>query len=337
MRLSTQTYIEEQKQFIKKFGISKKDMPRLLELDYENWVSMFAPQIMVEQMEAHKYSNKIVMHQTDIFDLMEAVYFYKRAIHLITSRFDWDDSIPIDTSVLSDVNNDFIIDTINDSGTPMCVKVSKRTYPIHIRNNIVDWSVTIFTEKHPEKFTFHFYTGADTHKVFVLGKNKYCENCGGCKYCSTETDLLIRGKHKNFCQANKELDCDIFSVLYTALQVIDAYVNRKTVVKNLPRYHGSSKIRSIMVANVEGDSEVSLPLIDYVYEYRESVKREYKGGHHKSPVSHDRRGYYRKAKRGNYIRKDGEFIEVPKGTGNFTHVRATKVNPESDFVTKIIM
>lgn len=58
-------------------------------------------------------------------------------------------------------------------------------------------------------------------------------------------------------------------------------------------------------------------------------KREYKGGHHASPITHRRRGYYRKSSHGDYIWD--EYTETYKkvygGVGTHIFVKSCIVNP----------
>ena len=87
-----------------------------------------------------------------------------------------------------------------------------------------------------------------------------------------------------------------------------------------------------MIAHEEtgDDKERVMSLYQYVKEYRESPKYEYKGGHHASPVEHPRSGYYRKCKHGSYILSDGEFKFVGKGLGKFSYVKPCLVNAGKD-------
>ena len=70
-----------------------------------------------------------------------------------------------------------------------------------------------------------------------------------------------------------------------------------------------------------------VPLQRYLYEYEPSSKHVSKGGHHASPVAHDRRGFYRKSRgKGDYDYVDGEFVYVGNREGSYSYVSPTRVN-----------
>ena len=341
-RLSTMMFIKWKNELKKQLHIGEAECIELLKMDYEDVMTKYGGEIMSEQMARLAEVNKeypvvhMKLDQGAMFNTLETVYFYKRSHHLITQRFEWDDSIPIDTRVFEKLDRDVVIDTIDDDGDPLVIRVVHRTYPFFVKDMRLDWSISIFGGG-PVMTYFHTRCMENVNKVFIQRSGGYCGECTTCN-CSSNAELLLRPKHRPSCQINDDYHSDIFSLLYTAVRAIDAYVNRTVVVKKIKSNPDKEIVRNIMVARDDPNgSERVLPLVDYVYEYKESQRKEWQGGHHAAPCSHERKGYFRKAKRGNYIRKDGEFIEVPKGTGNFIRVRPTKVNWQNDEVQKIII
>ena len=109
------------------------------------------------------------------------------------------------------------------------------------------------------------------------------------------------------------------------------YANRGT----LTRKNGKASRRYSEVAVHRVHKEVAksedrlVALHTYVKEYEPSTHAAYKGGHHASPVEHDRRAYYRKSRGvGDYDLINGEFVKVGKGLGKYSLVRASHINGE---------
>lgn len=359
MRYSTSRYIENKLELKRRLGLSSTRLDEVLRMEHDDALNVVTEPLMADyfsrQMDLNK-NGQLQIDEGELFDLFDDVYFYKRSLHLITQRFDYDDNAPIDTTALEKLDKDVIIDTISDSGMALCVRVYHRDYPVFINGKKLDWSVDIsaFIDamKNPGyptgnlkvdlselnvSCTFHFGATDNLRKVYISKKSNGCVSCAKCKQSSVP-DLFLRPRHCSDCKAEVIFNSNLMSILSTAMRAIEAYVNREKVAKKASKLPANDKVRSIMIAREdEGDTERVMPLIDYAYEYHESVRKEWQGGHHKSPVSHDRKGYFRKSKRGNYIRVDGEFVEVQKGTGNFTFVGPTKVKPDSDFVQKLIV
>ena len=75
------------------------------------------------------------------------------------------------------------------------------------------------------------------------------------------------------------------------------------------------------------ESDVYVPLHVYAKEYEPSVRSEYKGGHHRSPIEHTRKEHYRKSRgRGNYDLVNNEYVYVGGMKGHYSLVPETKVN-----------
>ena len=124
------------------------------------------------------------------------------------------------------------------------------------------------------------------------------------------------------CKSNKSKEEDVTDTLVDFLnKAINGKLDKPTTKKSE---------RAISVANesrVEVEVEDKLvPLHRYLKEYAPTVKRVSKGGHHASPVPHDRRGYYRKSRgRGDYDLINDEFVFVGDMKGTYSWVSATHV------------
>lgn len=114
--------------------------------------------------------------------------------------------------------------------------------------------------------------------------------------------------------------------MYDARNIITRKNTKKAAAYNQCKVH---------VANSEPniDKIVMLPLDEYVKDYKASQSYVYKGGHHASPVTHMRRGYYRRVRKGgDYIFKNRKFEKVENKQGNYCFVRPTQVNSKTDRV-----
>lgn len=332
MRLSTKIFTQKKEEFRQLTGTSKGLYAELIRGEYDRGAQM-AYAVQLSKALNNKKNGTAVMDSSAIC-LWDFLWYYKRSFHAVLP---W--PIPdaaqismsgIDTTILTKLDKDLSIDSSID-GVPVFVQLSKRNVPLYINGYRCDWTVYAYNTE-GKQFGFHFATGERIRKVYMDGckfaENKKCNLCGGLCEGKNRQTLYRRSLYRTDCKYDSAWLTPM-AYLLLILYVADKYVNREKAVRNNKK---DETVRSIMVAkqDPECDTERVLPLVDYVYEYRESKVSEYKGGHHASPVSHDRRGYYRKCRHGSYIRKDGEFVEVPKGTGNFTYVRATIVNAHKD-------
>ena len=116
--------------------------------------------------------------------------------------------------------------------------------------------------------------------------------------------------------------------------VINCYVNRDTITRKNGKVTKSYNACTVHIAHTDKqdvDKYVMLPLHIYAKSYEDKPKSEYKGGHHASPCSHERSGYFRRSRgHGDYELKDGEFIKVEPGTGHYSFVRPTVVNANKE-------
>lgn len=84
-----------------------------------------------------------------------------------------------------------------------------------------------------------------------------------------------------------------------------------------------------------------VPLRTYLREYVPSKKKAPKGGHHASPVPHDRRGFYRRSRgKGDYDLINGEFVYVGDKKGMYswvpaTHVGEKKIQKKPTYIYKV--
>ena len=140
--------------------------------------------------------------------------------------------------------------------------------------------------------------------------------------------LEVSGKSgTNYSEAGLPTNKEVLNLIQ---HVIDCYENRATLTRKngkVAKRYNESKVH---IAATE-DNDVYKPLHMYVKEYEPSIRGEYKGGHHVSPIPHERCGHFRRSRgKGDYDLVDGKFIKVEKGKGKYSFVKATSVNANKD-------
>lgn len=93
--------------------------------------------------------------------------------------------------------------------------------------------------------------------------------------------------------------------------------------------HKRTDVQTHKVHTIQTDADTDrlVPLHCTQTSYNPTEPVIYKGGHHASPVEHDRKGYYRKSRGvGSYDLIGTEFVYVGEKKGSYSYVRATHVN-----------
>lgn len=339
MRLSTEIYFAQKESVAKKLGLTIARINELCKMDHDDATDEIMPTLFWDQIAKNKKNKKgqVLVNQAEMFDEFDEVYYYKQSLHFVSPRYEAEDISTVNTTVLEKMDKDIIIDTVDEMGDDLVIKVAKRIYPIQLKNEQLWYSIAIYKSAEVS-VSLHLSAKEALNKVYVEHHNNFCMKCNKiCNACSVD-ELVIRSK-RNLDECGISLFMgNLWNTIYTAMQVMETYFSREVVVKKRKVSDAVKKSHDIMIARDDnGDTERVLPIFDYVYEYHESQRKEWQGGHHKSPVAHERRGYFRKARRGNYIMVNGEFVQVQNGTGNFIFVGPSKVNWDNDAVQKILV
>lgn len=105
------------------------------------------------------------------------------------------------------------------------------------------------------------------------------------------------------------------------------YENRTNLTRSNGRARKKYECCKVHTPSIESTEceDVYVPLTSYVAQ--EVQRSEYKGGHHASPVEHERRGFYGKSRgRGDYNLVDGQMVYVGDMQGSYSLVKPTHVN-----------
>ena len=336
MRLSTQEYIRVKEKFIKENRITEARYIELLKGDFNDCASKITTQAVIKQLHSagNKGKSTIQIAPPDSLNDWEYLWYYKRNLHVVLPRIE-QCTVPadgVDCLPIENIDTDMEIDTMLDN-LEVYIRVSKRQVPIVFKSTACDCTIHVISEKY--RYTFH--VGMDRHvkKVF-MNVTDGCKDCKTCTFVQDRygTNYALRPRFRRECVHDYMIGNPI-GILQIVADVARIYGDRQKISRKRKSDSDTKMLRSIMVAKEEDydtDKERVMSMYEYTKEYCESIRKEWQGGHHASPVSHPRSGYYRKAKHGTHILKDGEFVEVTRGMGNFIHVKPTIVNAHKNSV-----
>lgn len=336
----------------------------LADNDYDSAISSFVMTLAIAMNTNKQLSRFVEMcGQNTLSDMFDTMWYYRRNLHFKL------DSIPAiditDTTILDEFGQDLCFDIlVND--TWYAVFAFKRNFLIKTRAAQLNWTIQVYT--HTADFldedikfvtraatspvyTFHIEASDNTRRAFIehASYNSYCKRaCNECKKCAITSipyniaevqmrlfPLKLRGEKDCLFETNYEM-INPSNVLKCILHSLECYKAREVITRKNGKKAAAYQQCKVHIASDKSNADdkiVMLPLHEYVKEYRESHKHEYKGGHHASPVAHTRRGYYRKSrKHGDYIKQGDQFIYVGNKQGDYSFVRATHVNSKNDRV-----
>ena len=327
MRLSRKVFEIEKGLIKKRLGISDKKLVELIEMDHDD--SIFAT------------DGKLINIQGDRFDytwidMFDCVWYYKRCLHLISNGdLNCDISEGVDTTPLTNLEQDVTLDTIIN-GTEVYMRLMHRNFPVIIRDKKYYWTIDVYIDSQESTYTMSFNETDKLVKVLVHG-NKTCDKCKKCTLASCG-DIYIRPRVRDNC-VFENVGKKPLELVAMFMDVVNRYLNREKLSRKRYKDKAENPLRSVMVAceDTDQDTERVMPMFTYIKEYCPSKPYIYKGGHHKSPVAHTRSGYFRKSRCGDHILKDGEFVKVEKGLGQYTYVAPKLINAKKDAVMASIV
>ena len=333
MRLSKKVYLQAKKNVLNQYAMKEEAFNRLLKQEYNEAAGVIMTSGMAKAIAAYTGGPTIQLDEGELMDDFDMCYFYKRNVHVILPEMkDIDISEGVDTTLLNELNTDLDIDTIY-KGKTLYIKLAHRNFPIHTEHVKLEWAFQIWSDGVCiNDMTAEIPVAENVKKVYMF-RSKHCETCGKCKkFEFQQNQLHLRPRYREGCQIDAFF-ANPLELLSIAMHVVKVYVNREKISRQRKDNADARAIRSLMVAKEEhGDTERVMSMYEYAKEYRESEPYTWKGGHHASPVSHPRSGYYRKARHGTHVIKDGQFEFVGKGLGNFIYVKPTLVNAHKDDV-----
>jgi hypothetical protein len=119
------------------------------------------------------------------------------------------------------------------------------------------------------------------------------------------------------------------NIVYAVMYCIHSYNHRATIARpksDANRIYKKHEVHVVQASREGTRAEVTDKLVDLTT-YHSAERHAYKGGHHASPIEHDRKGFYRKSRgRGDYDYVNGNFIWVGNKQGKYSYVRSTHVN-----------
>lgn len=340
MRLSAVEYKKRKAAVIKQLDLTEAEYTELIKGDYHDGAGKVASTNFINAISSGESTGLLSGYILDDWDF---VWYYKRNLHVIlpeVESYSFDIS-GIDFSAFENMDKDIDIDTIlptKHGHKVSFIRCIKRNIPIHFKSSSCDCTIEVNHED-GSQLRFHFAISNQVRKVFLEGISN-CANCDKCTRMKSTDNFphILRPRFREECKVQDKFS-EPFGIMSIVAQVIKVYQNREKLVRAKKSTPETESMRAIMVASsdIDKDTERVMPLFDYVHEYHESVRQEWKGGHHASPVSHPRSGYWRKAKHGTHILSNGEFVEVGKGLGKYIFVNPTIVNAHKDSVLSLMV
>lgn len=259
----------------------------------------------------------------------------------------------IDSALSSDLTFDSGC-TLNDkdccivfeyNGIKYCIVSYTRTNAVIIKNRKYVHQVYVFStaiRSHTEHTGFPIYKIllTEDYSKFVVeieGSDKYVrDNIWG---ITTKFNTIdVKDTNTTIARATTvNSDCKRLGImnpddiLKVTAYVVYAYNNRHSYIRKRKKKEIVRNVHKIHESH-EGKYEVcEIPIESFVREYEPRIYAEYKGGHHASPVTHERNGFFRKSRgRGDYDYANGEFVYVGNKLGHYSYVSPTTVNGKSN-------
>lgn len=268
-------------------------------------------------------------------ELLSYVYYFNNVKRYWIPVFDEDDKFVVNLSTLDNLfedSNRVIIElsVFGSKGVLLCEKFDS---PILCEDVTFGYKVTWYTSG---------ATGDNIRVPIVLASAYITKEDKGT--VTTVSDAVIRARKLDFMDARfdgcvrhclhynsmnketKEVIRFVREAVYLSSYVGYCIKNKDILTRKngvASKVYASAKVH---VAKSEEGGDRVISLHTYVKDYSYIGKQKYKGGHHKSPVEHDRRGYYRKSRGvGDYDYLDGEFIYVGKRKGSYSYVKASHI------------
>lgn len=240
----------------------------------------------------------------------------------------------LDFNVLNTIE-DFTID-LHDNGVylPFMIKICKASYKVNTSRykDLEFYNVSVLTYDQSRQsigclYTFSFCKEL-RNRIFVESDTDFninrCCNCSNYTKFSMIIDQGIVVPVEMCMVSKKKFEtsrcsiCDLvitpIEILNTVFHIVEMYANRKNILRKNGLYSKKYKKHKVHVVKQETDAtnETVLNLKQY-YDY-EQTKKPWQGGHHRSPVEHERREHVRI-----YRNSDGSVKKV-------VTVKATTVN-----------
>ena len=256
---------------------------------------------------------------------------YAKAVHLcipeIPASMEFEFKDLCDLHVL---DKNLLID-FTYNGKPMCMWVSKDIAPLTHSSEDFTHIVMVFAGTKVIG-TFTFMYKAD----FLFMSSDLMSCCGNCELCRRErftNTAPVYFMHHNTegCLCEQRMPQP-----YTLLGVI-ASVSKMLLSEPEIVEKAVSNERKGTIHKAHEDCSDYYVTLPYSKVYKYTDRKEWQGGHHRSPVAHDRRSHYRRCRGGSYIYRGNDYVFVGKGIGTHCKVRATRVNDKNSNLKRYVV
>lgn len=156
--------------------------------------------------------------------------------------------------------------------------------------------------------------------------NRVEDDYGSVMYVVPSDTLDIESEEYNIRLTQTTLQM-LMAVLADLTYIAYVYNNRGTLNRSNGKARKHYEQHKVHVVREDATVDKIIPLHVYAKEYEPSIRGEGKGGHHASPVEHDRRSHYRRSRgRGDYELVDGKMVYVGEMRGHYSLVSSTHVS-----------
>mgnify|MGYP004585850973 CR=1 FL=1 len=234
---------------------------------------------------------------------------------------------------------DFTVDvTYNGEYMPVMLKVCKASYTVssnkHSDMEIYNVSLMRYNEQTRiiECFgTFAFSKELPNRIIVESDSQINCRRCASCKFFNEYTVKIKLGLEApiSFCLVSRKrienakcLYCGLpinpIEIMSAISHIVTMYANRKNLNRKNGTHTKQYKEHAVHVAHVDADTgKEHVISLKQLYDY-EKINKPWQGGHHRSPVEHERREHVRV-----YRNVDGSIKKV-------VTVKRTTVNKSGD-------
>lgn len=264
-------------------------------------------------------------------ELTDYLYYFDNVKRYWVPAFDDDSGVDIQLSTIGNLFEDDSAVVVESEilGSPVILLCEKLPKPVYVGNTLVEYKIT-------------WYDNATSKKginVSVVLASAYVSESAGTVITVSDTvartsqldgvSITLDGCQR-FClrygttdKKTKQIVGFVGIAVHLVSYVGYCIKHKETLVRKNGVAAKRYSVTKVHVAQPESNGDKVIHLHTYVKEYSYVGNQEYKGGHHKSPIEHNRRGYYRRSRGvGDYDYVNGEFVYVGKKQGKYSFCKS---------------
>ena len=268
-------------------------------------------------------------------ELTDYLYYFDNIKRYWVPEFDKDADVDIKLSMMENLFEDEHVVVIESTilGNPAILLCEKLSSPVRIAGAPFEYKVTWYANGTSKKgvdvsvVLASAYVSMGKGIVVTVSDAVSKTNRYDGMFMKLDGDVRYCLRHGTTDKRTKQIVGFVSVAVHLASYVGYCIKHKETLTRKNGVASKRYEVTKVHVAKPEECGDKLIPLHTYVKEYSYVGKQEYKGGHHKSPIEHDRRGYYRKSRGvGDYDYVNGEFVYVGKKQGKYSYVSACHIS-----------